>query len=327
MKLLKMLSVVFLFLAALSVYALPSCDFVKLDTKVIETYNNQKETAVFTLSNYSNETFYIDRVNVYDYEHGITTKVISFDKIANPGETAIIVVELNVFDKKAGYYKAFLQARGHFQNQSTCNYFEIGEKEIPIVIKSKVEDFSKVDCSNFDVIVPEKIGIMSEKGEITVNIYNLSGNGMNILLTGDDIKLPSNFLHFPDQTEKNVKIEFTVENNRTWLFYRIEVAGCDIYTKKTEIVRLNTQSPTVSTTTSENQEQDTNASITATAFATLGNALSGLNLLAVLALIVIIILIAAVYIKDKHIREKQNLTWLKAKISSEKNATQVMTTR
>jgi len=322
----KLISIIFiaLMLALNGLAQTTECSLIKLNTGIVEANNNSKTLALFTITNYSGETFFVDRVNTYDFVSGIISRTKEFSKEILPGKTGKIIVEFDVFVNELKQYRAFIQVRGHFQNQSTCNYFDIGEKEITIIVKNEeiqstsnnniIENFSTLDCKAIDVIVPEKVGILNNDGEITINVYNLSGTGMNILLTGNNLKLKSNFIHLPDKTQKDVQIKFTAENDRTWLIYRIEVPGCKTFTKETEIIKIN---PLANESTQQNA--DTNASNFNSALATLASLTNPLSILFIILVIIIFALIAAVYIKDQHIREKQNLEFLKERIVAPNN--------
>ncbi|GAG16063.1 unnamed protein product, partial [marine sediment metagenome] len=242
----------------------------------------------------------------FDNDPNIMVQEHSRDRVVEPGNNALIVVEVRALEEPVDP-EAHLQIRGHFSSGKHC-YESMLSKSFNVTVlpleresrNDEVDEFAGVDCSKFSMSVPAVKEIENGKGVVEFYISNFSGARANISFEGSSVQVQPSLLSVPANTANRSYATVETENTGD-LYYRVSIANCAFQPEKTRIVNVQTITPaepgetgpaddTNAAHAGEGEEEESLLPGIGSALFGLGASYGGILLLLVLIVVAILIL-------------------------------------
>jgi len=216
------------------------CDSIHLNAGAVRARIGETGFATVFIENNSPENFLIDYVSVFDSSPNFKAEEKGYGKLVPSFGSTFVNVAVRAYDyAKTGREQAFVEARGHFQNQQTCTIFGDSIASFPVVIEERagqgpVQDNSQGNCDLFSLHVPNNKEI-SKSGTIPITIDNRTMERASIRLSGPGLEVQPKLISIPRNSLVSENIRVSSKLAKTSLVYSIEALGCS-RTKSTSII-------------------------------------------------------------------------------------------
>ncbi|MCD6478373.1 MAG: hypothetical protein J7L44_00630 [Candidatus Diapherotrites archaeon] len=237
-------SIVFVLPAVLSA----ECSDLRLDVYDVAVREDTKASFTFYLQNNSEEHFYIDRVSAFDFEEGIATDAIRWDRTAESFGNAAIVVGIEAYEKADEEKIAHLQVRGHFLSGKVCHYYQL-KSDFKVEVVPKIEEFEAESdgkyCELFELEMPESIAI-ENLGTVDFTVKNYTNQDVLISVSADGATLETTSYFIPAKTIAEKKLVFASCEREALISFTVDMGACGTMQKYLHVVNLAFQEEPVS---------------------------------------------------------------------------------
>ncbi len=275
------------------------CAEISLDDRVVRVEQGSTVYTTFYLENHASENFLIDYVSVFDNSSNFVAEENGYGKVVKPDSVSYVNVVVRAYDEATpGVENAFVEVRGHFQNQESCYISGDGLNAFPVIIEERAAfpepaEFEPLGCAGFSLAVPEEQEI-GTTGSIPITIDNRTGARATIRLQGAGLSVNPALISVPKHSTVAENISVSSKLQQSTLLYSIEALGCKTE-KRTEITAAGAQqqpqpeSPAKEQTPAEDLIQGM-ANAVSTGFVVLGENLTAAGLVIVIVALLYLIL-------------------------------------
>lgn len=271
-----------------------NCEEIYLNAGSIRVEKGRTGYATIFLENSSAEDFLIDYVSVFDSSPNFKAEENGYGKVVPAFGASYINVKVRAYDYgEPGEEEAFVEAKGHFQNEKNCRLFGGRIAAFPVIVEEKEvlpyssgTDFSG-SCTFFSLIVPEAKTI-GKAGTVDITIDNRTMERATVRLSGPGLTVQPLLISVPRHSLVSEKVSVSSVLQETSLVYSVEGLGCNT-TKSTKIVSTDVAQEE-GEEDMEQEEADRAMQAISTGFMVLGQAgaVLGLVVLAVLAVYLVV---------------------------------------
>ncbi|MCX6798940.1 MAG: hypothetical protein NTW59_02465 [Candidatus Diapherotrites archaeon] len=188
------------------------CLDIGINSSTLAVAQGETANATFYIVNSGIENFYIDYVDAFDNSGNFTTETAGYDKLAKAGKTAAFTVKARAYDgAELGSEYAFIDVKGHFQNQESCYIDANGVEAFRVSIVNKAPASgsfapaptpSTVACSSSgtSLSAPESQDV-GANSNVPITINNTSGSRITIRLQGPGLTVNPSLISVPKYTK------------------------------------------------------------------------------------------------------------------------------
>ncbi len=209
-----------------------SCGMLDIETYDVDVWQGESKVVSFALHNHGNERFYIDRVNAFDFESGLTVEEHSSDDVALAGGEAMLRVEIKASNNaEEGERDARIEVKGHFLGGKKCGFSDAGKGFSVSVLEEPVHRLSP-KCSGFALYTLKEKRI-DGFGVIEFIADNKTNYPAVITLEAPKMGLGQEVFYSKSGEEKIFSVEVQSAVEEAELVYNVSLSSCGIPGEKT----------------------------------------------------------------------------------------------
>ncbi|MCX6801792.1 MAG: hypothetical protein NT067_01630 [Candidatus Diapherotrites archaeon] len=215
-------------------FALPNCNMVYFELYNAELWAGSTDTFTYAVNNTGNERFYIERVNAFDFEGGISVEEEYWDDVVLPGEKALVAVSVEADSGiEEGERAAKIELNGHFLGGKKCYYKDVHGEFMVNVLEEPVQKI-EAKCEGFSLIAPEEKYI-DGSGTIQFFASNQTNYPATIRLESNRIAIDDSVFSLPAGEEKTFTASIESDYESAELEYKVDVSDCGIPSQTTTV--------------------------------------------------------------------------------------------
>ncbi len=210
----------------------PECDDVYLNASTVRVDRGTTAYATIYLENGTGQDFLIDYVSVFDSSSSIQAEENGYEKRIPAFGNSYVNVKVKAYSyAETGEEEAFVEARGHFQGESTCYLFDDEIAVFPVIVEEPTtfepEPVPSIsgDCSKFSLIVPS-VTTIGNTGSIPITIDNRTIERATVRIYGPGLTVQPLLISIPKNTLVSENIGISSALPETTIVYKIEALGC-----------------------------------------------------------------------------------------------------
>jgi len=178
------------------------CSDIALDKHIVRAAQGETVYTTFQLRNFARENFLVDYISIFDGSNNFKAEQNGYAKVVPAAGSAFVnaKVQAHDFAVPGSRENAFVEVKGHFQNQESCSLSGTGLNSFEVIIEEKgttaepaTADFAAEECSLFSLIVPVSMKI-DGNGSVPIVIVNKAYNRATILLYGPGLTINPSFI-------------------------------------------------------------------------------------------------------------------------------------
>ncbi len=178
------------------------CPDIALDKHIVRVAQGETVYTTFQLRNFARENFLVDYISIFDGSNNFKAEQNGYAKVVPASGSAFVNVKVQAHDfaVPGSRENAFVEVKGHFQNQESCSLSGNGLNTFEVIIEEKgaaaepdTADFAAEECSLFSLITPVSMKI-DGNGSVPIVIVNKAYSRATILLYGPGLTINPSFI-------------------------------------------------------------------------------------------------------------------------------------
>ncbi len=225
------------------------CPDIALDKHIVRVAQGETVYTTFQLRNFARENFLVDYISIFDGSNNFKAEQNGYAKVIPASGSAFVNVKVQAHDFAVpGRENAFVEVKGHFQNQESCslsgndlNTFEVIIEEKGTATESATADFTQDECSTFSLIAPVSMKI-DGNGSVPIVIVNKAYSRATILLYGPSLSINPSFISVAENSTVSEGILVESKLPQSTLVFTVDSPLCKTE-KRTVIINTKIAAP------------------------------------------------------------------------------------
>jgi hypothetical protein len=210
------------------------CQDIALDKHIVRAAQGETVYTTFQLRNFVRENFLVDYISIFDGSNNFKAEQNGYAKIVPASGSAFVNAKVQAYDfaVPGSRENAFVEVKGHFQNQESCslsgnglNTFEVIIEEKEAASFSEPAEFAQEECSLFSLIAPVSMKI-DGNGSVPIVIVNKAYSRATILLYGPGLSITPSFISVAENSTISEDILVESKLPQSTLVFTVDTPLC-----------------------------------------------------------------------------------------------------